>query len=302
MTTRRAAWKNACRTDPRDLDFLKAVHYEATRAGLDPRLVPGLIQVESGIKKYAASSAGARSYMQLMPFWVQLIGTWENNLFHLRANLRYGCTILRLYLDIEKSDLYRSLGRYNGSLGRPGYPRNPDGRRLAQSLVLYCPRHPHLQTGRETPRILKTTEGAHTMQKFYLVWDESRHALGIPSLDRQHREMMDLVNELAEAVAHGCDYERAHQQMEKILDFVADHFAHEEILMRQHDFPGAEQHAAEHEKLLREAATLMETYDAGHADRAVLVTAFLTDCAENHILNEDREISQYFRERGIKAD
>ena len=104
------------------LDFLCTVHYEATRAGLDPQLVLGLIQVESGFKKYAVSSVGARGYMQVMPFWVRSIGTPDQNLFHLRINLRYGCTILRHYLDIEKGDLYRALGRYNGSLGRPEYP------------------------------------------------------------------------------------------------------------------------------------------------------------------------------------
>jgi soluble lytic murein transglycosylase-like protein len=104
------------------LEFLKAVYYEAQRAGLDPQLVLGLIQVESGFRKYAVSSAGARGYMQVMPFWVKLIGTRDNNLFHLRTNLRYGCTILRHYLDIEKGNLYRALGRYNGSLGAPEYP------------------------------------------------------------------------------------------------------------------------------------------------------------------------------------
>ncbi|MBK6632009.1 MAG: lytic transglycosylase domain-containing protein [Betaproteobacteria bacterium] len=104
------------------LEFLRAVHYEATRAGLDPQLVLGLIQVESGFKKYAVSSAGARGYMQVMPFWVKLIGGRNDNLFHLRMNLRYGCTILKHYLDIEKGDLYRALGRYNGSLGRSEYP------------------------------------------------------------------------------------------------------------------------------------------------------------------------------------
>ncbi|BCB28043.1 transglycosylase [Sulfurimicrobium lacus] len=104
------------------LDFLRAVHYEASRAGLDPQLVLGLIQVESGFKKYSVSSAGARGYMQVMPFWVKLIGASDNNLFHIRTNLRYGCTILRHYLDIERGDLYRALGRYNGSLGRPEYP------------------------------------------------------------------------------------------------------------------------------------------------------------------------------------
>jgi len=104
------------------LDFLKTVHYEATRAGLDPQLVLGLIQVESGFKKYAVSSVGARGFMQVMPFWVKEIGTSGQNLFHLRINLRYGCTILRHYLDIEKGDLFRALGRYNGSLGRAEYP------------------------------------------------------------------------------------------------------------------------------------------------------------------------------------
>jgi soluble lytic murein transglycosylase-like protein len=104
------------------IDLLRSIHYEATRAGLDPQLVLGLIQVESGFRKYAVSSAGARGYMQVMPFWVKLIGRPQDSLFDLRTNLRYGCTILRHYLDIEKGDLYRALGRYNGSLGRPEYP------------------------------------------------------------------------------------------------------------------------------------------------------------------------------------
>ncbi|MBK7955083.1 MAG: lytic transglycosylase domain-containing protein [Candidatus Accumulibacter sp.] len=103
-------------------EFLRSVHYEATRAGLDPQLVLGLIQVESGFKKYAVSTAGARGFMQVMPFWVKLVGSGDDNLFHLRTNLRYGCTILRHYLDIERGDIYRALGRYNGSLGQPQYP------------------------------------------------------------------------------------------------------------------------------------------------------------------------------------
>ncbi len=102
--------------------FLRTVYYEAKRAGLDPQLVLGVIQVESDFHKYAISPAGARGYMQVMPFWVKLIGTKNTDLFHLRVNLRYGCTILRHYLDIEHGNLYRALGRYNGSLGQPNYP------------------------------------------------------------------------------------------------------------------------------------------------------------------------------------
>ena len=104
------------------MDFLKMVHYEATRAGLDPQLVLGLIEVESGFKKYAVSRSGARGYMQVMPFWVKQIGIADHNLFNPRINLRYGCTILRHYLDIERGNLFRALGRYNGSLGKSRYP------------------------------------------------------------------------------------------------------------------------------------------------------------------------------------
>jgi soluble lytic murein transglycosylase-like protein len=107
---------------PTRSDFVATVYYEATRAGLDPQLVLGVIQYESNFRKYAISPADARGYMQVMPFWTRLIGTPEHNLFHLRTNLRYGCVILRHYLDIESGDLFRALGRYNGSLGRPEYP------------------------------------------------------------------------------------------------------------------------------------------------------------------------------------
>ena len=103
-------------------DLLAAVSYEASRAGLDPQLVLGLIHHESNFRKYAISSAGARGYMQVMPFWVRQIGAPDQNLFQMRTNLRYGCTILRYYLDAEKGNLFRALGRYNGSLGQADYP------------------------------------------------------------------------------------------------------------------------------------------------------------------------------------
>ena len=105
------------------LEFLKTAWYEARRAGLDPGMVLGLIQVESAFRKYALSPAGARGYMQVMPFWTRVIGDGEpRKLFHLQSNLRYGCSILRLYIDMEQGDLFLALGRYNGSRGRLEYP------------------------------------------------------------------------------------------------------------------------------------------------------------------------------------
>jgi soluble lytic murein transglycosylase-like protein len=105
------------------VDFLDAVWYEAKRKGLEPSLVLGLIQVESGFRKYAISRVGARGYMQVMPFWARLIGDGDvARLFHMQTNLRFGCVILRHYLDIERGDLFLALGRYNGSRGKPDYP------------------------------------------------------------------------------------------------------------------------------------------------------------------------------------
>jgi len=101
--------------------FLRSVHYEATRQGLDPQLVLAIIHVESAFNKYAISSAFARGYMQVMPFWTELLGEGTESLFHMRRNLRYGTVIMRHYLDIEKGDYFRALGRYNGSLGRSTY-------------------------------------------------------------------------------------------------------------------------------------------------------------------------------------
>jgi soluble lytic murein transglycosylase-like protein len=105
------------------VEFLETVWYESRRAGLETSLVLGLIQVESGFRKYAISSAGARGYMQVMPFWTRVIGDGDpSRLFHLQTNLRFGCVILRHYLDIERGDLFLALGRYNGSRGRAEYP------------------------------------------------------------------------------------------------------------------------------------------------------------------------------------
>lgn len=105
------------------VEFLQTIWYESRRAGLDTSLVLGLVQVESAFRKFAISSVGARGYMQIMPFWVRLIGDGDvGKLFHVQTNLRFGCVILRHYLDRENGNMFLALGRYNGSRGREPYP------------------------------------------------------------------------------------------------------------------------------------------------------------------------------------
>ena len=105
------------------IELLKQVHREATRAGLKPELVLAVIEVESDFQPYAVSRAGAHGLMQVMPFWLKEIGKEDDNLFHIPTNLRFGCTILKYYLDKEKGNLTRALARYNGSRGKWTYPR-----------------------------------------------------------------------------------------------------------------------------------------------------------------------------------
>ena len=110
--------------DPEErLTILKQVHYEASRANLDPELVLALINVESNFDRFAISSAGARGLMQIMPFWLDEIGRPDDNLFNINTNLRFGCTILNIYLKREKGDMRRALARYNGSVGKNWYPQ-----------------------------------------------------------------------------------------------------------------------------------------------------------------------------------
>ncbi|WP_296490071.1 lytic transglycosylase domain-containing protein [Rhodoferax sp.] len=105
-------------------EFLQTVWYESRRAGLDESLVLGLIQVESNFRKFAVSSAGARGYMQVMPFWTRVLADGDaSKLFHMQTNLRFGCVILRHYLNRERGDWFMALGRYNGSRGRAPYPQ-----------------------------------------------------------------------------------------------------------------------------------------------------------------------------------
>lgn len=113
-------------------EFLQTVWYESRRAGLETALVLGLIQVESGFRKFAVSNAGARGYMQVMPFWTRVIGDGDaGKLFHMQTNLRFGCVIMRHYLDRERGDLFLALGRYNGSRGKAPYPNAVLGARRA---------------------------------------------------------------------------------------------------------------------------------------------------------------------------
>jgi soluble lytic murein transglycosylase-like protein len=110
-------------TDPEErIEILKRVHFEATRAELPPELVLAVIDVESNFDRFAISVAGARGLMQIMPFWLNEIGRPDDNLMRIETNLRFGCTILKYYMDMEQGDLKRALGRYNGSLGKRKYP------------------------------------------------------------------------------------------------------------------------------------------------------------------------------------
>lgn len=135
-------------------DFLQTVWYEAKRAGLDISLVMGLIQVESAFRKFAVSSVGARGYMQVMPFWSRIIGDGDpGKLFHMQTNLRFGCVILRHYLERERGDVFLALGRYNGSRGKSPYPSAVF---TAQNNWVFAPHQQALACATSLPSVLSS--------------------------------------------------------------------------------------------------------------------------------------------------
>jgi soluble lytic murein transglycosylase-like protein len=134
-------------------EFLQTIWYESRRAGVDTALVLGLVQVESNFRKFAVSPVGARGYMQVMPFWSRVIGDGDpGKLFHMQTNLRFGCVILRHYIDRERGDLFLALGRYNGSRGKPPYPNAVFAARKAwefrDALPAIASTDPGAQTGK----------------------------------------------------------------------------------------------------------------------------------------------------------
>jgi soluble lytic murein transglycosylase-like protein len=143
-------------------EFLQTLWYEARRAGLPLSLVLGVVQVESAFRKFAISSAGARGYMQVMPFWARLIGDGDDSrLFHMQTNLRFGCVILRHYLDRERGDMFMALGRYNGSRGQSAYPQSVMAaqRDLAAPLGLRAQKsHPRVAVDGWRPRLRPTLQ------------------------------------------------------------------------------------------------------------------------------------------------
>ena len=123
MNQRLVARKSDLKTLQQRTEFLQTLWYDCKRTRLDMSLVLGLIQVESNFRQFAVSSVGARGYMQVMPFWTRVIGDGDaNQLFQMKVNLRFGCVILRHYLDLEREDLFMALGRYNGSRAKAPYP------------------------------------------------------------------------------------------------------------------------------------------------------------------------------------
>ncbi len=130
MNARLVARKSDLKTLQHRDEFLQTLWYNCKRAKLDVAMVLGLIQVESNFRQFAVSSVGARGYMQVMPFWTRSIGDGDpNKLFQMKLNLRFGCVILRHYLNLERDDQFLALGRYNGSRGKSPYPDAVQGAR-----------------------------------------------------------------------------------------------------------------------------------------------------------------------------
>lgn len=139
------------------------------------------------------------------------------------------------------------------------------------------------------------------MQKFRLVWDATRHATGFEEIDRQHQALVERVNQLSQAVEQQGEYVESRRLIAEILHYAKEHFSYEENLMRDSHFPGAERHAVEHAALMEKFQVLVDALSENNPGKLLLVTAFLTDCAENHILHEDQTLALYLLARAAQS-
>lgn len=103
-------------------EFLQTAWYESFRSGLDVGLILGLIETSSEFRKFAIHESGARGYMQVATSWSAKIGDGDNvKLFSTQVNLRYGCVILRHYMDISGGDARYALIRYYAQISGRSY-------------------------------------------------------------------------------------------------------------------------------------------------------------------------------------
>lgn len=138
------------------------------------------------------------------------------------------------------------------------------------------------------------------MKKHELVWNEGHHGVGIALIDEQHRQIIDMVNQIANAVAGGAGSETVKEMLEDMLLFACDHFAVEERLMAEHGYPHMESHIQEHLRMYQQLSNLVKTVlNATGRDKAVLVSAYLSDWAERHILQADRELGGFLIAKGL---
>lgn len=138
------------------------------------------------------------------------------------------------------------------------------------------------------------------MNKHHLIWNESRHSVGIALIDSQHQEIIERVNQVADEVAKRDQSEAVQEMLGPLILVAREHFAFEERLMTEYGFPDMESHIEEHHRLFLQLNNLIKAAirAPGH-DKAALVSAFLTDWAEQHILQADKELGEFLAAKGL---
>ena len=137
------------------------------------------------------------------------------------------------------------------------------------------------------------------MKQSCLIWNEKRHGIGVASLDEQHREIVEQVNQIISAIKGGASSEVMHELMDGLILLARRHFEFEERLMSEHGFPGLEGHAREHLGLLQKLDMFNETLFFSDPHRLNLLLAFVTDWAELHLLTGEKILGEYLTSKGL---
>ena len=130
-------------------------------------------------------------------------------------------------------------------------------------------------------------------------WTEA-YSVHVAILDEQHRRLFDTVNDLDRALREGDGNSAIDAILARLVDYAVVHFAAEESLMKQHEFPGLPTHRTQHEMFRQTIAGFLEDHQAGKAGVPVSVLFFMQGWLKQHVLKTDQQYSAFLNARGVR--
>lgn len=127
----------------------------------------------------------------------------------------------------------------------------------------------------------------------------TRLSLGIDTIDKEHQQLVRLINDLDAAIKSGRPNDTVGQAIDKLSAYTVLHFGREERLFAQHAYPDAAAHKAQHAEFIAKVAAFKAALTAGKLGVSYQVMSFLEDWTQRHIMATDRKYVAFFAEKNV---